>query len=418
MDPLSIATATITIISAVSVSIRFVKKIHGSPKEILKLGDEILDLENVVCEVTRALENGKTGKLSAPSYSSAKENVQLSDQQHRNTTRLLLRTQHVLNQLVDIFDKRLSVPTNEAVAGKTSRWAWLKYRSKIEELREELSGLKLSLSTIVGAATLSEVKEILLRLDGLVVVDQGSMTSQTGPQKLTSFSRSDTTRIREKDFVPVDVEDATDADSSTLSDTTDHDSFESSKSRHNVATKVDSGLPAISLRSQGRSAPSISVVSSVRHDGTSNRCSPLCSCVCHRPITLSSPSVLSQLLGTLSIKYSSVLLPFSNVPPCTEKLCRPRQESKRKITYRFPQWLVSKAVTMVLNSSLPEGPQMHLRIQAVRPASDDIFRLSSLGDLVGLQALFTTGKASIYDVDDRGWTALHVRLPSIYLEGD
>lgn len=374
---------------------------RGFPKEAEKVGEEISDLERVVFEVAKALKVREKSNQSVGGSGEATitEQQERKHDHDRDTRGLLLKAQSILRQLVEIFDQKLTVPDDQGGTSKISRKAWLRHRSKVNELRLELSGVKSSLTTVVGAATLSDVKEILLRLDGLVVVERGSLASKSGAEAV-SYTGSQNGSL--------DREDATSLTSANTIDTTDCDSYETALSEKGPSAQLKQSLPGIALRAQGRSNPSLSIQSSLISVRNPRTCPPFCSCVCHRPITLSSPSALSQLLGTLFISSRGTLLPYSYPPPCTERLCRPQRDSKRTLTYRFPQWLVSKAVTVALTSSLSGGPQLQLHTLQVRPASADVFRLISAGDLLGLQSLFSKGQAGIYDIDDRGWTTLHV----------
>ena len=67
----------------------------------------------------------------------------------------------------------------------------------------------------------------------------------------------------------------------------------------------------------------------------------ICSCVCHRAVAVQTPRVAQQVLGTLSIKLHG--LPAMTAT-CNEIGCRGCQDSACKVTYRFPSWLLSRAV--------------------------------------------------------------------------
>lgn len=88
--------------------------------------------------------------------------------------------------------------------------------------------------------------------------------------------------------------------------------------------------------------------------------------------------------------------------------CKRRSKSTTIITYRFPKWLTNSAIHFSLASSAL-STQCNLTTLRIIPDSAEIFGAVSTGDLVGIQRLFQEGRASIYDVDERNWTLLHVR---------
>jgi hypothetical protein len=133
-------------------------------------------------------------------------------------------------------------------------------------------------------------------------------------------------------------------------------------------------------------------------------CPRWCSCLCHRQSRLNSPRLLNEIFGAMSIGYVGMPF-FSN--PCNEKQCKPRNPSSAQITYQFPSWMMSRAVSMLVSSKM-SGPELQLRTLRIIPANSDVFRLAITGDVEGMKTMFKHGHASIYDIDNRRWSLLHV----------
>jgi ankyrin repeat protein len=133
------------------------------------------------------------------------------------------------------------------------------------------------------------------------------------------------------------------------------------------------------------------------------RCSTSCSCLCHRPYQLSTPSALVPLLGHLSVNYAGQA--FVKVP-CNEKKCRRRKDSAAKMTYRFPPWVLARVIHMAVSSSVL-NTKVNLNTMRVLPDTAEVFSVISNGDLNRLRNMFKSGEASIYDISRSNWTLVH-----------
>lgn len=132
-------------------------------------------------------------------------------------------------------------------------------------------------------------------------------------------------------------------------------------------------------------------------------CSLDCSCACHRRNRLKSPDILNSFFGSLSVGYK--LWPWAS-PSCDKKHCRSRSTS---ITYAFPQWFMSRAISMTMAYSHSQGPELSLRMMRVRSGDADIFMAVFRGASHHIGRLLKDGEASVLDVDPAGNTALQVR---------
>ena len=143
-----------------------------------------------------------------------------------------------------------------------------------------------------------------------------------------------------------------------------------------------------------------------------DNCGSDCCCSCHRRRLFRSPSLLDNVLGSLSVGY--YMSPWA-APTCNSPSCRHRS---RKFTYihAFPQWFWNRIVLAHLVYSQSKGPELCFRMLRVRSMDSDIFRLfrgSRQADeiiMTGVKRLFDNGEASVLDVDEEGGSVLRVRL--------
>lgn len=144
---------------------------------------------------------------------------------------------------------------------------------------------------------------------------------------------------------------------------------------------------------------------------TTSHCGSDCCCSCHRRSRVRSPSLLDNVIGSLSLGYH--ISPWA-ARTCNSPSCRLRSQ---KFTYihAFPQWLSNRILLAHLAYSQSRGPELCFRMLRVRSTDSDIFRLFSgprQADeiiMTGVRRLFDNGEASVLDVDEEGASVLRVR---------
>lgn len=145
---------------------------------------------------------------------------------------------------------------------------------------------------------------------------------------------------------------------------------------------------------------------------TTSHCGSDCCCSCHRRSGFRSPSLLDNVLGSLSVGYHAS--PWTT-PTCNSPCCRHRF---KKFTYihAFPQWLSNRILLAHLAYSQSKGPELCFRMLRVRSTDSDIFRLfggprqADEVIMTGVRRMFDNGEASVLDVDEEGASVLRVRL--------
>ncbi|RVX76086.1 hypothetical protein B0A52_00443 [Exophiala mesophila] len=132
-------------------------------------------------------------------------------------------------------------------------------------------------------------------------------------------------------------------------------------------------------------------------------CRSLCSCICHRPYLLSTPTMFSRIFGRLSIDMPGNGLPMVR---CTERQCQRRRDISGNMTYQLPGWMLDRMVRISVKKTAL-NTHINLNTMRILPDSAEIFSVVSRGDLNRLRDMFATQQASIYDISSAGWTLVH-----------
>ena len=139
---------------------------------------------------------------------------------------------------------------------------------------------------------------------------------------------------------------------------------------------------------------------------TSNHCKRACGCACHRIYRVKSPALFQNAFGSLLIKSSGL---YGITQACNEFSCSGNSSTSMRISYRFPDWFLSRMISSVIVSNRLCGPQLSLVVPRVVPSTSDIMSYAFAGNIDGIARLFELRLASPFDVSENfGYTALHV----------
>ena len=130
-------------------------------------------------------------------------------------------------------------------------------------------------------------------------------------------------------------------------------------------------------------------------------CKAFCSCICHTRSIGRSPCILDPIIGKLNVQFTGMR------PPCSEFQCSRPPVSSFKVVYQFPNCLINRYVSMMMQYGRLSGPDFLLRVPRVVPWSHLLWNYAINGDLFAIQRLFAEGKASPYDLNPRGSSAFY-----------
>lgn len=391
MDPLPITGSVLTLASTVIACLNRIKLLHGAPRGIDKLADEVADLRIVVQEVANALQQHEQSSIEM------KTSTLLRSATTANLSLLLSRANARLVELDELLNGRLLVPKAQSGKSRYARTAWLKYQSTVEELRKDMIDLKINIMTFMGAATSAEVSRIRIKLEGIMWVTEG-LDGRVGCHE-----------EKAKRSVIVGAEEPANNDLETLPLPRSSISHEGTINDSHFAIERRLATPPTPTQQASAISTPQELFDLLQGKASNSNCPRWCSCRCHKPGQLRSPHLFRVILGALSIGFTDI--PFIT-QPCNQKMCRPRHQMSTIITYQFPNWILKRAVSILISSNTA-GPELLLRTLRVLPANAEIFRLAMTNNLDGIKAMFSSGRASIYDIDDNQWSLLHVSPRSL-----
>lgn len=149
--------------------------------------------------------------------------------------------------------------------------------------------------------------------------------------------------------------------------------------------------------------PPSTIQSKTIGDLNSSPCKRACSCACHSVYRVKTPTVLQNLVGSLLIRHNGL---YGLNQACNEYSCRRSSYASIRISYRFPQWLLTRMVSSIITSIRLSGPQLSLVVPRVVSNKSDIFSYAFAGDIDGIAKLLQSGLASACDVSGAwGYTA-------------
>ena len=126
-------------------------------------------------------------------------------------------------------------------------------------------------------------------------------------------------------------------------------------------------------------------------------CTSRCRCACHDSYCFNSPSSVCRAVGALFLGYSGYPLKFFR--RCTQNNCQGRLGFRVSVIYIFPFWFLARLLAITFVKRLGNEIQVSLKVQRIVPAGAEVFRLTRLDDVAGLQRLFIKGLASPNDFE-------------------
>ena len=161
-------------------------------------------------------------------------------------------------------------------------------------------------------------------------------------------------------------------------------------------------LPVDAVRSQD-----VISIKALVPDDQKLRCPLSCKCTCHARHCFNSHKSISNIVGLLFVGYSGC----PRLRDCTKGNCRARSSCGLRVDYLFPPWLLAAAISVTVANSIYGDVQISLTSRNIVPSLAEVFRLSTLDDIEGLQCLFEIKLASPNDSVLMGATPIRVSPP-------
>lgn len=136
------------------------------------------------------------------------------------------------------------------------------------------------------------------------------------------------------------------------------------------------------------------------------RCENGCKCRCHKTSLFPLPFNFCRAFRRL---FPSIVDDPVLVRRCTKADCRALQSSLRRVFVVVHKAFVSRAIVL---AAISRGLRIKLQIKSypLVPETSDVMRFAQVGNLDGMQRLFSAGLATARDTALDGWTLLHVSI--------
>ncbi|KAI1193233.1 ankyrin [Nemania serpens] len=367
MDPLSLTASIITVVGVADTAARGLKKLialRGASDAILALSNEISDLRLTLRELDYILKASRA------------DDATLNDYLQGSVFPNIDTTQKKLVAFEQLVEGRLKKSD-----GSPDKLGWLKYEEKIQKLQKDLRHLRLNFGTILGIISSKSASTLETRLDSLCfVTEQHRSETQALIQQGENMHQAFLQMLEKQNHNELRL---------AAIEKGPHVEPPESSSLSIQPRGPSDGLSALRMRFLQR-----------------RRCSPYCDCACHRTSRLNTPRMLQFLIGTLCVGYNGVP---RLTQPCTNSACQKTPEGFIAVNYYFPTWLAKTVFAAGARFTDYRGPELSIRMLNVRDPAAMIFQATHDDDALTVQALLSSGKASVLDVEHgTGHSALHV----------
>lgn len=139
MDPLSLTASLIAVVTAagaVANGLGKIKNLKDAPAELLMLMTEVSDLQVVLEEVNEVV----------------RVQIRNDDRLPLSLAQILLRAKNTLLKLNKLIQGPLTQSQRSAAGeSKVARLVWIRERSNVKSLQEEVRNIKLNLTTVLSS---------------------------------------------------------------------------------------------------------------------------------------------------------------------------------------------------------------------------------------------------------------------------
>ncbi|MCJ1386589.1 hypothetical protein MMC17_009715 [Xylographa soralifera] len=386
MDPLSL-TLNVAAIAGIVVQaarcIATLKAIQELPAEYRLLLKEIAHIHDVLSDCcTLDIQDPKHGSTS--------------------TSMLFVHVQRAGDKLGQLERAlQADIPGQSRKEELKALWSGIvRGKQSLSRYRDELKDIRLALTTAMGAFTSEQLSQFA--------------SSFVAGANERGFRRSAVARIERS------VEDVAHSQGRVLrllslltggieieqsSLPTYADAVSESPIHHIVGPEMTRKLPHQSIRQGDIRKHSTLYPDKLRDlQPSQNACAAWCSCKCHKGQSWKTAQLISNVFGNLCLTYYG--LPML-AEPCNQHACRRRQSPSISVTYRFPQALVQRVLSMSMSFADLRGPELMVKLPRVVDWTSPVWRPAIDGNEAVIKDLFARGEASPWDMNPIGGSVLH-----------
>ncbi|KZM20612.1 uncharacterized protein EKO05_0010889 [Ascochyta rabiei] len=399
MDPLSITASILAIITASEKTVKGLAKLRSfkhAVTEFSALINEVSDLRLILTQV---------GLLGAQLEQDLNEGPVIA------LRSLLRRAEQQVQDLEEYVQYDLSKPDVDAPGGvKVKKKSWALHQEKLLNIQQGIKTTRLNLGTALGVVTSSTMNRVELRIQQVVssqeadskllqrIFEQSTAISQSLPGAQPDWNMLQRL-LTQAGAIPNRASDGADSTTSLFpnSSTSRLIDHRVSPTRHYEAQVGH--MATVQIKAQAQVYR--------------RRCRPWCSCSCHKKTTFRYPKLVRNVIGNLFVGYTGMP---GLTASCNEMACQQRSAASVEVTYYFPSWLLSRMLSLTLTLTAFGGPELNLRMPRMVNWTTPLWRLSTVGESDQIGRLFSTAKASPYDVNAYGQSALHYAVGYRHVE--
>ena len=392
MDPLSISASVVALLGAGGTLAKLLRKgigLKNAPDVLRALNDEVSELQSTANDVNDLLWTA---------------NRDSDDQPPKSLVSTLNRVKSVLLQLESYIAYQLTVVTADGEGKRLDKSVYLRAGHRLQEFKDEIltsrialaSALSLFASSIgmqnrIQSRQISSSLELLHNKFELVPALAGRVLDT--PQQI-AFPQTTFRPLGTRDEVlegrPGVVPGSEDPQNRP-------------GINPDAPSKLKNDDSQIVVSSELRNQTQHKSTSIVQL--TQETCDTSCHCPCHSINQIRSPKLLHTFLGSFFLSYRAY--------PSPKHACGVRCRARAgRITcvYAFPPLLLKRVISILYSCALAKGPELLLRVMRRRDCGS-IMALTTRPQSFALEEMkrmLDCGEASVLDIDNKGFTILHM----------
>ncbi|KAI9687300.1 MAG: hypothetical protein M1822_002343 [Bathelium mastoideum] len=402
-DPFGISASVITSLQLAKTLHSLIVKLKNTPAELLALSNEVCNLKFVLDAIQEVVQER------------CEEGLQSFDR----LGPILFQLRVKFEQLDIMLARWIKLDQWGETQPKTfERVMWLKERSKVWDLQRQFRELRLNLSILLEANNFTtrlsiEIKDLYAKTTK--TYDSQNATLDTISSRIESLGEihresqesvqllqdlhGSVNRLLEQQSL---MSQRRTVDKGLGASVEERSSSKPSKRQVTFSDPLEDPSPVYTEFPDQDDVP---VTVSVQQESVNKpACWSGCQCCCHTRRRIRAMPMLERFAGRLMFGYSG---PSLFRQQCDLDTCEQRESPNRRLTYFFPQWFASTALSVCLTDNFG-SPSLNIKVRKSVSETNRLFALSRFEGADEIRKLFAARAASPDDIDPRGgWTPLH-----------
>ena len=391
MDPLSISASVVALLGAGGTLAKLLRKgigLKNAPDVLRALNDEVSELQSTANDVNDLLWTA---------------NRDPDDRPPKSLVSTLNRVKSILLQLESYISYQLTTVAADGESNRLDKSAYLRAEHRLQDFKEEILNSRIALAAALGLFASSigmrnriQSRQISSSLE--LLHNKFEMIPALGvqtPQQI-AFPQTTSRPIGTRGGLP-EGRPGVISESEDPQDRPGTDPDALSKPQNNNSQLVVSS----ELRNQ-KQLKSASIVKFMQ-----DACDINCRCPCHSMNQIRSPKLLHAFLGSFFLRYRA----YPSLKQACGVRCRARADGVTCV-YAFPPLLLKLAISIFYSCAVTRGPEFLLRVMRRRPSLkiELLLNGSQSYALKEIQTMLDCGEASVLDIDNYGFTILHMAV--------